>query len=1077
MKYNLSQNIETPITDNFNYIVTGNARRIFSELVDGFNSGVHSFTIVGTYGTGKSSFLRALQSDINNKSHFLFTNKGQFGGLTNIDFRPIVGDYTSFISLLSNKLNPENEIKSISIFKELDGMVSECKKENKLLLIAVDEFGKVLEHAANNNPERELYFIQQFAEYVNRPENNILFITTLHQNFGAYSRKLSEHQRNEWTKVKGRFKELVFSEPVEQLLHLAAEQLNALQISRPENTINELFYLAQNSKVISPHFKIDIAHKLYPLDMFSATALTQAIQRYGQNERSLFSFLNTQSSHSLKQFTPNAKETYNLSYVYDYVIYNFHSFLSEVNADTLNWSAMRVALERVEGFLEENEIPDASKIVKAIGLLNLLGSSAIKVEKDTFCEYAEKAMNINHPEILLEKLTALKIIRFANYKSQYILFDGTDINIEDELYKAKGQIPLSVDIVNEVNTYFNFRIIPAKSVYYKKGTPRFFQFKISADPIDEIPKDDTDGFINLIFSQKEDDIERICSASQTCKNAILFGYFKNTKTIKRHLREIQKLLYVRDQVLDEKTDVIAIREVGKLLSHEKSLLNKSINESFTTFTEDIVWFYNGEIVPIRSFAEFNKLLSRICEEVYFATPIVRNELFNKQKVSSAISIARVNLLSAIADFNPETGIQFEKDKYPPEKTIFNALLVDTGIHQELEHDYLLGRPIREGKAMHKLWLVCEEFVQSSQEKQRKLVDLIKTLKAAPFKLKQGFIDFWLPTYLLIKKQDYSLYDANGFYIPEINKEVLDLLQKSPNEFKIKAFAMDGVKVEFFNQYRRLINQTDKEQIKKDSFIETIKPFLSFYNRLNKYSQTTENFDNPTTAKFRNVLANATDPEKAFFEDLPEALGFKNSDLSTNSEFMSQYQDLIQRSIDELRSCYRNLIERLEASVIQSLGLKSTNFNEYKIEIENRYKSIKEYLLSPVQKAFLTRLFLSQPNKTGWYEAICYVLLNKPLSSLKDNEEALLIDKLRYMFNALTKFIDISAVTNKGAKDEIYKFDLASTEGTIYPKAFVLPENQRDKVEKLEESINNILSGDENIDVCTLLRILNKRIEK
>lgn len=1077
MKYNLSQNIETPITDSFNYIVTGNARRIFSELIDGFNSGVHSFTIVGTYGTGKSSFLRALQSDINNKSHSLFKNKGQFGGLTEIDFKPIVGDYTSFISLLSNKLTPEHEIKSVSIFKVLDEMVSECKKENKLLIIAVDEFGKVLEHAANNNPERELYFIQQFAEYVNRPENNILFITTLHQNFGAYSRKLSEYQRNEWTKVKGRFKELVFSEPVEQLLHLAAEQLNTLQISRPENSINELFYLAQDSKVISPHFKIDIAHKLYPLDMFSATALTQAIQRYGQNERSLFSFLNTQGNYSLRQFTPNKNETYNLSHVYDYVIYNFHSYLSEVNADTLNWSAMRVALERVEGFLEENEIPEASKIVKAIGLLNLLGSSAIKVEKDTFCKYTEKAMNINHPVVLLEKLTALKIIRFANYKSQYILFDGTDINIEDELYKAKGQIPLSVDIVNEVNSYFNFRIIPAKSVYYKKGTPRFFQFKISADPTDEIPKDDTDGFINLIFSQNEDDIERIRSASKTCKNAILFGYFKNTKTIKKHLREIQKLLYVRDQVLDEKTDVIAIREINKLLLHEKSLLNKSINESFTTFTEDIVWFYNGEIVPIRSFSEFNKLLSRICEEVYFATPIVRNELFNKQKVSSAISIARVNLLSAIADFNPETGIQFEKDKYPPEKTIFNALLVDTGIYQELDHDYLLGRPIREGKAMDKLWQVCEEFVQSSQEKQRKLGDLIKTLKAAPFKLKQGFIDFWLPTYLLIKKQDYSLYDANGFYIPEINKEVLDLLQKSPNEFKIKAFAMDGVKVEFFNQYRRLINQTDKEQIKKDSFIETIKPFLSFYNRLNKYSQTTENFDNPTTAKFRNVLANATDPEKAFFEDLPEALGFKNTDLSTNSEFMSQYQDLIQRSIDELRSCYRNLIERLEASVIQSLGLKSTNFNEYKIEIENRYKSIKEYLLSPVQKAFLTRLFLSQPNKTGWYEAICYVLLNKPLSSLKDNEEALLIDKLRYMFNALTKFIDISAVANKGAKDEIYKFDLASTEGTIYPKAFVLPENQRDKVDKLEESINNILSGDENIDVCTLLRILNKRIEK
>ncbi len=1076
MKHNLSQNIEAPVSENFNYIVTGNARKIFSELVAGYNSGIHSFTIIGTYGTGKSSFIKALQSDISNKSNFLFKNREQFDGLKEIEFIPVVGDYISLLNLLINKLNSKKEIKSTSLFKEMDALIANCKKENKLLFIVIDEFGKVLEYAANNNPERELYFIQQFAEYVNRPDNNVLFVTTLHQNFGAYARKLSEEQRNEWTKVKGRFKELVFSEPVEQLLYLASEQISLLSTTESaKQTIDELFDLAQESNIISQHFKKEVAQKLYPLDMFSATALTQAIQRYGQNERSLFSFLNTQGSYSLREFTPKTNETYNLAHVYDYVVYNFHSFLSEVNADTLNWSAMRVALERVEGFLDENNVEEASKIVKAIGLFNLLGSSAIKVEKETFCKYAEKAMNINNPERLLDTLTGYKIIRFANYKSQYVLFDGTDINIEDELYKANGLIPPSVDIVKDINSYFNFRIIAVKSIYYTKGTPRFFQFKISDEPINEAPKEDTDGFINLIFSQRNNDVEKIARASKECKNAILYGYFKNTKTIKKHLREIQKLIYVRDQVLDEKVDAVATREINKQLSHEKNLLNKAINVSFTAFTEDIMWFYNGEIVPVRSYAEFNRLLSRICDEVYSSTPTIKNELFNKQKVSSAISTARVNYLTALIEFNNETGVKFDENKFPPEKTIFNTLLVDTGIHRQQDDYFVLGAPTSAG--IQELWETCEAFFVSSQEKKQKLGDLIKKLKSAPFKLKQGFIDFWLPTYLIVKKQDYSLYDADGYYIPEITREVLDLLQKSPNEFKIKAFTFDGVKLEFFNHYRRLINENDKDGITKDSFIETIKPFLAFYNRLNKYSQTTENFDSPATVKFRNVLANATDPEKTFFEDLPEALGFKNEKLMSNSDFMSQYQNLIQHSIDELRTCYQNLIERIEASVIHGLGLKSTDFSEYKVEIESRYKNIKQYLLNSTQKAFYTRLFLYQPTKTAWYESICYVLLNKPLSSLKDSEEALLIDSLQHMFNALTKFVDISAVATEGTKNEIYRFDLASTEGTISSKAFVLPESQKDRVGELEKSIDKILSGDENIDVCTLLRILNKRLEK
>ena len=89
------------------------------------------------------------------------------------------------------------------------------------------------------NPEEELYFIQQFAEYIGNPRRNIVLITTLHQNFNSYAYKLNNSQQNEWEKVKGRFKEIVFNEPVEQLLFLASnflkENNSSAHIKNQEN--------------------------------------------------------------------------------------------------------------------------------------------------------------------------------------------------------------------------------------------------------------------------------------------------------------------------------------------------------------------------------------------------------------------------------------------------------------------------------------------------------------------------------------------------------------------------------------------------------------------------------------------------------------------------------------------------------------------------------------------------------------------------------------------------------------------------------------------------------------------------
>ena len=222
--FSLSANIENGFADGAQYIVTPNAQKAIHNIVNDFQTGIHSFTLIGSYGTGKSSFLLALESDLKGmgKKPYLMDSKVLLKS-SDIEILNIVGDYAELSTLLRQSLNVEGTTNSV--LDELKSYYNICQKQDKFLLIVVDEFGKVLEHAAKNNPEKELYFLQKLAEFVNVPSRQILLLTTLHQNFSTYSKGLTEEQVNEWKKVKGRFKEITFVEPIEQLLHLAAKRL------------------------------------------------------------------------------------------------------------------------------------------------------------------------------------------------------------------------------------------------------------------------------------------------------------------------------------------------------------------------------------------------------------------------------------------------------------------------------------------------------------------------------------------------------------------------------------------------------------------------------------------------------------------------------------------------------------------------------------------------------------------------------------------------------------------------------------------------------------------------------------
>lgn len=1068
MKYSPSVNIETGIAKDFRYIVTPNVQGVVGEIVSSIQTGIHSFTIIGSYGTGKSSFIVALEDSLQSKNR-LIPNKTVFFGCNKFTIINIVGEYKPLKTILAKKFNCEED----DVLEFIRLLIRQEESMGKAVIIVVDEFGKVLEHAAKLNPEEELYFIQQLCEVINDHRRKAMLLTALHQNFGSYAYTLSDEQKTEWQKVKGRFKEIVFSEPVEQLLFLASEQIGGgNNVILDSKRFDAIFELAQKCKFLSNGFFIESARNLYPIDPLAASCLTVAIQRYGQNERSLFSFLTSSGLHSLSSFKPAANYTYNLAEVYDYLVYNFYSSISEVNVDSSNWFTLKDSIDRIEnGVIEDQFIDPSIAIVKTIGLLNILGSSGNTFDKDSLAFYAENALGINNARIVIKRLEDAKIIRYASYKSRYIIFEGTDINIESELLKAALIVPVPQASIEELKDYFRPKISLASASYYMTGTPRYFEFVVKNEPEILVPEGDIDGYCELLFPLDDNCENAVKEQSMTNPNANIYVLFKNVDSIVRCLYEIKKLQYVLDNVVTD--DKVARTEVLNIQEFEKDNLNIMLNECLFVDNGSVMWIFKGNVVHIGNRTDFNQLLSKVSRTIYSDTPVMKNELFNRQKLSSAISLAKANFLEALLSNSDKEDLGFNKDTFPPEKAIYISLLRNTGIHRCSDDGWIFGEPT--DRHFKKFYDACVKFISDTTDKPKKVSDLNTMLLSRPYKIKQGFVDLWVPVFLYIRQQDYALYSSNGTYIPYLNKEVFDLMWKRPEDFTIKAFNVEGIRLEFFKKYRQFLKLDESKELSKSSFAQIYKPFMHYYRSLNEYAKNTRKFSDMATAKFRDTLANASDPEKAFFEDIPEAFGYRSGSLVKNDEFISDYIGKIKRAIRELNTCYPNLIKRIEDRFTSVLGISGL-FEEYKIILEDMFRGVKSHLLPSKAKSFLDRVIAPSDTSTEFVEKIASVVLDKRLEQLKDKEEESLLDNIVFLFHELERYRNMSDLPQVEDGDRLFSFALSfNTCGNEIQKAYRLPNSQVDKADDIENKIKGLLSGDDNMDICILLNLLSSKM--
>ena len=474
---NISTNIVRDEFKQLDYVVTPNTKEIFDRIFVNNYGANKSFNLIGNYGTGKSTFLWALEKNLKKEQLFFSDLISEDNRIVDYEFIKIIGENDSLLNILAKELKLKGELDNSKIISALEKRRIKASKKNKGIVLIIDEFGKFLEYASKNESTDQLFLIQQISEWANNDLNETYFIITLHQNFSSYGNNLSNQDKLEWEKVKGRFVDLVFNEPVEQLIYFASKKLKELSIPvRLKSDFKNLLKLIYSSKLVS-HNKLvndELSNSLYPLDWLSSNVLVNSLQRYGQNERSLFSFLNDDTDYSIKKLKDNF---YSVSNVYDYLVNTLSTEInSSDNPHRSQWLTTFRALERAE-LAFEDDYKQVSEVIKTIGLVNIFSKVGGLFDKAFISRYFRLTRKVDINSIL-DRLEKTGIIRFYKHSNKVNFLEGTDIDLEQELITVSKEINPDFSISSEIKNLVDLPMLLVKKYSFETGTRRFFEYKV-----------------------------------------------------------------------------------------------------------------------------------------------------------------------------------------------------------------------------------------------------------------------------------------------------------------------------------------------------------------------------------------------------------------------------------------------------------------------------------------------------------------------------------------------------------------------------------------------------------------------
>jgi hypothetical protein len=858
------------------------------------------------------------------------------------------------------------------------------------VLVVIDELGKFLEYEARHYGANDIYLLQSLAEHAYASHAaRLSVVVLLHQSFEQYAKGLGEALKNEWAKVQGRYENIPFLESTEQVLRIVAaafeqdisqaDQQKVLKLTqRAAAALAKAGALpgALNAEEASALFA-----RCYPLHPITALLLPMLCQKVAQNERTLFSYLGSQESHGLHDGLRRCEKIGDWIYpweVYEYFIRNQPAALADPMTHR-RWAEVVTAVERL-GDAEDGQ----AQLLKAIGLLNIVGAQGgFKATKEVaeLCLPTKQAAR-QAAAALIDK----SIVQFRKFSGEYRVWQGSDFDIDaavDEELSKLGQFGLAAHLTSRQ------ALLPivARKYTIQTGALRYFLPRfVDAQTYEKEPVQGEQPRVIFFLSEGQDDQQLFVDevAAHFSDLDIVVEYL-NSPQLRQGLAEVLALEAVQHSSQELHSDPVAKREFNDryqaALQGEQALLDGLLDQPASS-----AWYWRGRRLAVHNKRALQHAMSEVLEGVYCASPIVPNELINRDNPSSQAVAARNKLLFALLNHVDREDLGIEK--FPAEKGIYRALLKSSRLHRKVQGKWALCAPDpkHDPNNFSPVWGRIEQFFAESEDAPLSFDALYEVLSEPPYGVKRGVLPILCLVAYLMNEHELALYEE-GVYSPTLTEEQIERFGRHPRTFSIQRFRIDGMRASIFGQYSEVLYGVPTEK----SVIELARPLAKFMGQLEDYTKRTKSPALTERAKaVRTAFNLAKSPQRLLFEGLPAALGYSSETIkAAGDDAVEGFAQALTEALRELKHCYPEMLDEQRRLLAQAFHLDpDTPLADLRRTVLGRYAGLESYTVDvDGLKAFIKRLTKPEGDEAHWFENVLMFLGQRPSKKWSDADRA------------------------------------------------------------------------------------------
>ena len=1039
-------------------------------------TGQGAFTWTGPYGSGKSSLAVALASLLNGNGAMRQIAADAIGRPTADlvwDALPPKVDGWRVLPIVGRRERPETlvgEALASSRFPKvrrrrnwtekqvLDTVTELAQRDpetNGGLIILFDEMGKLLEGVSRDGSD--VYFFQQLAELASRSEGRLLFVGVLHQAFEEYSYRLARETRDEWSKIQGRFVDLPVNVGADEQLALLGQAIDPGD--RPRSPGPAATAVADLVNRPASEDLPDLLEACWPLHPVVAVLLGPiSRRRFGQNQRSIFGFLNSGEPGGFQDFLRQTDDNslYTTHMLWEYLRFNLEPSIM-ASPDGHRWATAVDALERCHAQGGDNL---HRHILEAIALVDLFRersglAPSLDLLKTIFPEVA-----LDRLQGALAQLQKWSLVISRRFNDSYSIFEGSDFNVDE----AVGMVlePMEQVDFDGLNAIADLHPLVAKRHYHETGALRWYDLTIgSLSELERNPEryrsnqGEAGTFVLAIprlQKSQEAASATVCNIVRQVEDwDLVVGLPQRQWDFASLIRELVATKRVRDESPVLQGDRVARREVEARINSLQSYIEGELSAAL----DGALWFDRGGIGKCLDRAQLNGFASDLADVCFEESPRIHNELLNRVRPSSNAVAAQNALLRRMALNEGERRLGISG--FPAEGGLFASLLENTGLYCDTGLGWRFLTPVAgpgDPSNLAPAWSAAVQHLGFHRDRAVPLSEIYAIWREQPFGIKEGLLPVLSTAFILSQRSRVAVYRQNVFQARLTDLDV-EYLARDPADIQLRWMDLTETARELLSDMADVVRGLDPGNTLPDlEPIDVAKGLVSIYDQLVPWVGRTQLLSG-NAKQVRQLFKQASDPNRLIFDQIPQSLS--DGQGMAEDSALKNISSNVRLGLEELQDAYPTMLRRLRDTLLGELQVPNTS-GPMLAELRARAENVRELSGDHRMEAFIMRLAQYRDTDEDM-ESLAGMAANKPTGMWVDADVARAELELAELAKGFVRIESFAHV--KGRSDR--RHAMAVTVGlggrpSTFQDAFEVTSLERGEVDSLVQRMNELVQG-------------------